>query len=358
MKKLNQSLFHNFTETHAAQTPNYRPKSIHDFTKVRQEIRTVIDLEVEVGSTVEETPNRVRTFIKSCDSSRYKKLENTKLESHNREPNLEFIMKLNETSSNLIKNISEDTKVRPKKKICQKSRATITSRHNHLNISQRSSKLKVLVHKSVSAGSLTRPTLTSTKATNASVPCDPDHLMVKILDTDPSLSDSCLMRTKKFKNSVQKACSCLNDILQQLNDTEIKESSSNCKIQPSNIDLELQRPKMHKFRFFFPRLPSNRDVHNVDKGQVNIESCGSSNTQEAQCQENSEASVCRIPERRQVTFYSPCSNISLSEERNKPTKTVKFEDKVESKVEMKVEGKSDTKVSENEVHLIDLAQEW
>lgn len=261
-------------------------------------------------------------------------------------------MKLNETSSNLIKNISEDTKVRPKKKICQKSRATITSRHNHLNISQRSSKLKVLVHKSVSAGSLTRPTLTSTKATNASVPCDPDHLMVKILDTDPSLSDSCLMRTKKFKNSVQKACSCLNDILQQLNDTEIKESSSNCKIQPSNIDLELQRPKMHKFRFFFPRLPSNRDVHNVDKGQVNIESCGSSNTQEAQCQENSEASVCRIPERRQVTFYSPCSNISLSEERNKPTKTVKFEDKVESKVEMKVEGKSDTKVSENEVHLI------
>ncbi|XP_076231337.1 uncharacterized protein LOC143177347 [Calliopsis andreniformis] len=313
------------------------------------------DLEVEVGSTVEETSPCCHTSIKPfiCDSCCCKHVEETlpcchistkpficdscckdmkPIKPQTPSQSIEFIFKLNQNISNSVTKLPQDTRIPPRRKLFQKSCATMTRRNNYSTATQKSSKLKVFVHKSVSTCSLT-----PTKAAKFSVPCNPSHLMVQIFEADPTLSDSCLIQMKRFKTSIQNACSCLNNILQQLNDKEIKESSLDCKIRASHIDLNLRRPGMPTFRVFLTRVPSDRNINRCSKSQASTETSDNSNTQKEKSSKNSEVLVDRDNQDRgrRVTFYSPCSNDSLLEDKPRPKKMVQFKDELEERTSTK-----------------------
>ncbi|XP_054004789.1 uncharacterized protein LOC128890376 [Hylaeus anthracinus] len=191
-------------------------------------------------------------------------------------------------------------------------------------IPRRTSKLKVIVHKTTNTSSSMIPN--SSKLTSLSIPCKPSHLIVRLFEADPSLSDSCLILMKrKFENSIRNACSCLNDILKRLDDAAIKELRLGCEIRSGRIDLNLRRPRTSKNRLFLARLPTCRTFHKRDAHRRAVDECSQVQISEFLLSKDSEVSVyckdaARIVEKdgegekQRVTFYSPCSNNSLTEE--------------------------------------------
>ncbi|XP_076181174.1 uncharacterized protein LOC143153640 [Ptiloglossa arizonensis] len=206
------------------------------------------DLEVEVGSRTNETPAPSNSQRKHCD--RYSLSDQT-------------IANANSSKLPVYQRHSSpfnETEVHPRTNCSKKSRATMTCNCDLTKVPRKSSKLRVFVHKTTNTSRSTIPN--PPKATSLSLPCKPSHLIVRIFEADPSLSDSCLvLMRRKFENSVRNVCSCLNDVLGKLEDAMIRELRLGCKIRSGRIDLNLRRQGSPKDRLFLARLPTCRNVH-------------------------------------------------------------------------------------------------
>nr|XP_034183583.1 uncharacterized protein LOC117605896 isoform X2 [Osmia lignaria] len=182
------------------------------------------------------------------------------------------------------------------------------------NLCPKSSKLKLVIHKTTNTN---RCTLwKSAKVSSLSVPCKSSHLIVRLFEADPSLSDSCLILMKrKFEHDIRNACSCLNDIFKKLDNSTMKRLCLNCQIHPGRIDLNLQRDDgSSKVRLFLARVPICLSVHKRESScRKNIKSEESQGT-------NKNLDYCCKEEfqERQIAFYSQCSNHDLMEKKRSP----------------------------------------
>ncbi|XP_033323608.2 uncharacterized protein LOC117218952, partial [Megalopta genalis] len=136
-------------------------------------------------------------------------------------------------------------------------RAAKTRDHARRTIGRACSKLKLLIYRATREDGSTAPT--PAKVTSVSVPCRPGRLIVRIFEAVPSLSECCLVPTRrKFENGIRNACSRLNGILKKLEDAEAKEPRLVCEIRSGFIDLTLRRSRTSKPRLFLARLPIRR----------------------------------------------------------------------------------------------------
>ncbi|XP_076749044.1 uncharacterized protein LOC143422354 [Xylocopa sonorina] len=222
------------------------------------------------------------------------------------------------------KTVTNNPKPFPRKVNFKSSTETI--KYNNCNRFAKSCKLKIYVHKTTSTdnGSVR----TSPKVSNLSLPCKSSQLIVRIFEADPSLSDSCLiLMRKKFEKDIDNACSCVNDILKRLDDSEIKQSRLNCEIRPGRVDLNLvcKGVGISKSRWFLARVPTCSNVRKRDSCCDSRGSCEIPCTKDADAPRSTDLPVDppqrwdaprggqEIEERR-VAFYSICSDHRLSDE--------------------------------------------
>ncbi|XP_076303720.1 uncharacterized protein LOC143221935 [Lasioglossum baleicum] len=285
------------------------------------------DLEVEVDSCSE------RTCERSADLQQNRMNNNTL----NREENISDCACRTENNTRCWKN-------------------TRNAKTCDCRIERRTSKLKVLIYQTTKDNSSTG--LTPVKVTNLTVPCRPSHLIVRIFEAAPSLSESCLiLMRKKFENGIQTACSCLNGILRKLDNAEMKELRLVCEIRPGYIDLNLRRPRTSKPRLFLARLPTCRSHPKRESCCKHTYSC--ENSGGFQYRRNSDISNCFskqkakcnegiAKEMRHVMFYLSGSHYdSVSE----TTRSSSEDEKVNEKVIM---GRlcSEKKVSEKDMKFV------
>lgn len=289
-------------------------------------------MEVEIGSVAKEVQHYTCEKSFACKSSYRRKINDTEsLE-------LQTCRKKTEVTGEPCENILHFAKENADE--FRVTRATMTSDYNYANTGGKNCKLKVVVHKTTSTNCAA--ILNLARVTSISVPCKPSHLIVRIFEADPSLSDpSLILMRRNFENGIYNACSCLNDILKKLDYATIRDSCLSCEIRPSHIDLNLRRRRTFKIRLFLARVPTCHSVCKRDR-------CMSYENATTQGGEllpltNFDAPIDRCckdmakcnEERggRRVVFYSPCSNTSLLEEKKgKTNKAVKLEEKIEGKL--------------------------
>lgn len=199
---------------------------------------------------------------------------------------------------------------------CDQEIISCSKQHNENcdeNLRGKSSKLKLVIHKTTSTNCCTLRK--SPKVSSLSVPCKSSHLIVRLFEADPSLSDSCLILMKrKFQHDIRNACSCLNDIFKKVDDSTMKRLCLNCKIRPGRIDLNLHRDDgSSKVRLFLARVPICLNVHKRES------SCGNTRSEESQGSSKNLDYCCRQEfQERQIAFYSQCSDHDLMEKKGSP----------------------------------------
>ncbi|XP_076642223.1 uncharacterized protein LOC143353014 [Halictus rubicundus] len=227
---------------------------------------------------------------------------------------------------------------------------TGNAKTRNYRVERRTSKLKVLIYQTGNDNTSTG--LTPAKVTNVSIPCKPSHLIVRIFEAAPSLSESCLiLMRKKFENGIRTACSCLNGILRKLDSAETKELRLVCEIRPGYIDLNLRRPRTSKPRLFLARLPTCRSHPKRESCCKHTYSC--ENSRGSRYRRNSDISdycseekaKCNEPiakETRRVMFYLSRSHYdSVSETTRCSSEDEKANERLTGRLcsERKVSGK-------------------
>ncbi|XP_076398120.1 uncharacterized protein LOC143266600 [Megachile rotundata] len=269
------------------------------------------DLDVEVGSSTKEfASNKRHSTNPSCNQ----KIDNTT--DPKVQHNQEMLFCFNENTPSTKEAVEEFTLSSTEKNL-KPSNCTKKCGKNRC---PKSPKLKLVIYKTASTNG---STLWNPVITRLSVPCKPSHLIVRLFEADPSLSDSCLILIRrKFEHEIRSACSCMNDILKKMDSCTIRRLRLNCQIRPGRIDLTLQRDSS-KTLLFLARVPICLNVHKRESSCRNV-----GNRCESRC-----SNLC-VPDdsnkeefqERQVAFYSQCSNHSLGE-----TKTSHAEDAKERK---------------------------
>lgn len=120
-------------------------------------------------------------------------------------------------------------------------------------------KLKIIVHK-IYQEDYKCSTFSSFNVTHLSLPCKPSNLIRRIFEADSSLTESCLIIIKrKFENSMYNVCSCLNNVLENLNLKLTKALCLNCEIYPGYISFKLKASNIKKC-LFVARVPICQNI--------------------------------------------------------------------------------------------------
>nr|XP_012224258.1 PREDICTED: uncharacterized protein LOC105673301 [Linepithema humile] len=105
------------------------------------------------------------------------------------------------------------------------------------------------------------PTLSRSVVARIFLPCKPSDLMKRIFTADPSLTESCLIVMKrKFEISIRNVCSCLNDVLGNLDVAFIRKLRLDCKIHAGYISFKLKIGDAGNKCLFVTRVPICQNV--------------------------------------------------------------------------------------------------
>ncbi|XP_011641131.1 uncharacterized protein LOC105429694 [Pogonomyrmex barbatus] len=150
-------------------------------------------------------------------------------------------------------------------------------------------KLKIIVHKMYLDD---YECMTVSSFNVVPLPCKPSHLIKRIFEADPSLSESCLIVMKrKFQDSMYNVCSCLNDVLGKLNIKFINTLCLNCEIYPGYISFKLKSSASNNIKkyFFVARVPICQNIRKraIQQDSIILSSNSKSSTEvdELKCSE-------------------------------------------------------------------------
>ncbi|XP_011702193.1 PREDICTED: uncharacterized protein LOC105458522 isoform X2 [Wasmannia auropunctata] len=152
-------------------------------------------------------------------------------------------------------------------------------------------KLKIIVHK-VYLRDYKYSTFSSFNVTRLPLPCKPSNLIRQIFEADPFLTESCLIVMKrKFEDSMYNVCSCLNSVLEKLDNKLTKALCLNCEIYPGYISFKLKVNNIKKY-FFVARVSICQNVHKCtiqqDLSILSSNSKSSNKINESKCFKNND----------------------------------------------------------------------
>lgn len=105
------------------------------------------------------------------------------------------------------------------------------------------------------------PTLSRSIVARSFLPCKPSDLMRRIFTADPLLTESCLIiMRRKFEISIRNVCSCLNDVLVNVDVAVMQKMRLDCKIYPGYISFKLKIGGAGNKYLFVTRVPICQNV--------------------------------------------------------------------------------------------------